>query len=329
MTYESGSKVVASDFNTFLGGNGTSAYASSVAATNCIGALYGVGYGDRGYGQSAITQNAVVGQTDKITATQWANLRNMMEVLSNHQGTSVPLLPPSSVFSTSNKITAHESSAPTSDAYDINGYLATLDTNRFNTNGGASMTLTTNAHTSTRATAWGAGSAASIVTEIDVAFGSNDEARYFFNSGGELRLLGSQPTASTAQDGAWSYILGIRVGIITFSANNTTHSGNAGTSSAIGYYQLTNVYQTIYSGTNLGNGAYGANDVLVEARYSAGGTTNGAKGSRIRFRVTYSDQYNGGSDEVSASTSVSLSHLRATSILTGINAPVYSTVTAF
>lgn len=54
MTYAKGSGITAADYNTFVGPiNVTAPYASAAAATGKVAALYGVGYGDRGYGQAA------------------------------------------------------------------------------------------------------------------------------------------------------------------------------------------------------------------------------------------------------------------------------------
>ena len=53
MSYAQGSTIAASDYNGFTGGQDlTVAFASAAAATQKASALLGVGYGDRGYGQT-------------------------------------------------------------------------------------------------------------------------------------------------------------------------------------------------------------------------------------------------------------------------------------
>jgi len=60
MTYASGGLIQAGDYNGFVGNTApSSAYTSSLAATDKVAALIGVGYGDRGYGQTS-TNLAVV-----------------------------------------------------------------------------------------------------------------------------------------------------------------------------------------------------------------------------------------------------------------------------
>lgn len=326
MPYVIGQKITPTDYNTFVGSNGSgSAYPSSAAATGIIGGIYGIGYGDRGYGQTGVTLSTLT-SSSRINAQAWTNLRTALATCLNHQSGSLPAtLPPASKLSVGQRIEAHESSAPTSDSYDINSLISQIDTNRFNTNSGSSMTLTGNAHTITRSGAWNS----TITGEVNVTFSSTNHARYFFNSGGQLRLLGAQP-GGTSQDSNWNNVLKNIVGTVSLSANGTTRSGTGGTASgSIGYYQLTTSYQTIYNGTNIGTGAYASNDVLIQALVN-NAPSNGGPGNVIRFRIRLTDQHsNSWFDSVASGTNFVFSHLRATVHLSGISAPTYSTYTGF
>ena len=309
MSYAQGSTIAATDYNGFTGGQALGvAFASAAAATQKASALLGVGYGDRGYGQSTPSLPAKA-SGNTVAAVDWSNLRTAISNLNSHQGSGVTL-PANAV-------------AGNSVAYDANyaTTLATLDANRFNTNGGASMTLTSNALTITRAGTWGAGSAG--ITAIEtVTFASEDAARYFFNTGGELRFALSHPTGST-QDNNWNTGLAA-VGTIAFKANATTRSGTSGTPAAVGYYQLTTTNQAIVSGV-IGTGAYTSNSITVSARAAAITGLNGAKGYQIIFTFTLSDGHtNAFSDVCAAGTAVVASHLRATAVLTGIAAPTFA-----
>ena len=56
MTYSIGGTIQAADYNGFVGTTAVNLpYASSIAATDKVAALIGVGYGDRGYGQTSTT----------------------------------------------------------------------------------------------------------------------------------------------------------------------------------------------------------------------------------------------------------------------------------
>jgi len=66
MAYEVGNNILDNEYNDFIGVSGTSAFASQGAvdaAAPCVGAIYGVGYGNRGYGQAGVTLTPVTTST--------------------------------------------------------------------------------------------------------------------------------------------------------------------------------------------------------------------------------------------------------------------------
>ena len=64
----------------------------------------------------------------------------------------------------------------------------------------------------------------------------------------------------------------------------TTRTGSGGTpSTTTGFYDLSTSYATIFEGTNIGSGAYSANDVLVQAKSDGAGV--------ITFQITLDDQH--------------------------------------
>jgi hypothetical protein len=322
MTYAKSSAITAADYNTFAGLTGTAA-ASAVAAQNKAGYLYGIGFGDRGYGLTAPALTAkIAGNT---VGQEWQSLRTVMSNIAAWQNTAVTLLPPSAGLNTSSSVVAHERDAPSLNTYDFQDMVALLDTNRTNYQVG-NMTAAAGV-TSTRATTWGAGTTG-ITCEFSVTFASEDDARYFFNTGGEVRLALSHPSTLTARDTSWNTILASLVA--GFRANSTSRlTGSYGVAQAIGYYQLTTAYQTILDGTNSGTGAYTVNDFVVSAKAATITGLNGAKGSVINFQVILTDeQTNAFSDIVQSGTAVDLSHLRAVTTM-GIAAPTTAVTVAF
>lgn len=327
MTYAKGSNILAADYNNFTGGqNPTVAFASSIAATQKAAGLFGVGYGDRGYGQTGFS-SPLKNSGDSITAADWSALRSMIGACANHQGTSVTLLPPA-VFA-GQSIVAHEQDAPSLNAYDYQNMLANIDTNRFNTNSGASMTLTANALTITRGSAWG-GSPSGLYCNAIYNFSTADQARYFFNSGGELRITLSQSTQTTSQSINWGTVFS-GIGTIAIKANTTTRSGTLGTPQSSGYYQQTlSSYVTVFDGTNIGTGAYSANDVGVYTYGLDSPGANGDKGYRVMVQINLVDQHtNAFSDSVEAGTTATFGFLRASSPLSGIVTPTVTQNTAW
>ena len=313
MTYLANNTIQAADYNNFAGLTGSVA-ASAAIATAKAGYLYGVGFGDRGYGQTAPALSAVsVGQS---VGQEWQNLRTVMASLASWQGTSAATLPASGSFNAGAAITAHSA---------ISTLLSTLDSNRLNYQAG-NMSLGTMT-SSTRASTWGGGTG-SITCEFQITFSSEDHARYFFNTGGELRVSLNHPSTATARDISWNTILsGLNV---AFRANTSARIGGSyGTAVGIGYYQLTTTYQTILNGTNSGTGAYTVNDFVVQARATSIAGVNGAKGSVIQIRVILTDeQTNAFQDIVQSGTSATLQQLRATSVFP-VATPSASVVTAF
>jgi hypothetical protein len=317
MSYAQGQSIAAQDYNTFTGGqNPGVAFASSAAAAAKVSAILGVGYGDRGYGQSTPLLPAQ-SSGGSIKAADWLNLRTALANIASHQGTSTALLPPASDFVAGAPIKAEASSTT---SYDFATLISNVDANRFNTNSGASMTLTANSLVSTRTGNWGAGNSG-ITTIVTVTFDSEDSARFFFNTGGELRFLISHPSGG-AQDTDWNTAL-LGVGTISFKANSTTRSGSRGSPANIGYYQLTTSDQSIVSGL-IGSGAYSANTINVSAKAASITGLNGAKGKQIIFTVTLFDSHsNAYADVCSSGTSLACSHLRSSSIF-NVSAATYS-----
>lgn len=119
-----------------------------------------------------------------------------------------------------------------------------------------------------------------IYHEVAVTFSSSNTRRFFFNTGGEIRISANNTGASGAKGLDWG-LLCSQVGTIKFSANTTVSTTGGGTS--IGNYDLTsafqNIYQKIGSGTN--TGIYAGNIYTVKARSDID--------TRIIFRIEFND----------------------------------------
>lgn len=168
----------------------------------------------------------------------------------------------------------------------FNIFVTDLQNARFNC--ATSQSLTEGKGSVARVTPWGGGNA-SIACRISVSFSNNNAARYFFNSGGEIRIT-SQRTggASTSQNVTWSSLLS-SAGNRVFSAQSpgTTLSGTSGQN----FYTLTNSYQTWYSVNN--SSPYGANQYRIMARTLNGAVTNNNTGSSagVDLLVVFQDSY--------------------------------------
>jgi len=320
MTITSGSNILASDFNDIAGTiNATSAYPSSIAATAKVAALYGVGYGDRGYGQTSPALNSV-SAGNPIRAQDFLDLRSAISAICSYQGTSQTTLPVASIFTPGANVNTAAHAV-------LASYASTIDANRL-VAAAANMAVTPSALSVSRTAAWGT-STGGITCEVTAAFPSEDAARFFFNSGGSINLVMAHASTASPQDTFWTNVLSA-LGTIKIGARSTSRSGSGGTPAAIGYYNLTAAYQNVLDGTNIAAGAYSANDVLVQAAALSIAGVNGGNGTAVKIRVLLTDQHtNSFYDSVRAGTSATFGFTKAASVLTGIATPVFTTNTNF
>ena len=165
--------------------------------------------------------------------------------------------------------------------------------------------------TSARSSAWNG----VVIHEVQVTFSSSDARRFFFNTGGEIRLSANNTGASTPKGLDWNQLCS-QVGTVKFNSE-TTESTNGGGSS-IGNYDLNpafqNVYQKIGSGTY--SSVYAGNIYTIKARSDID--------TRIIFRIEFNDVVfdNNIDNNVDGRLESTIQHYRATGEVT-VPAPSY------
>lgn len=279
MTYAQNSLVEASDYNTL---------ASS------FNNLWGTGTGNKGLGQSGLLSS--VQQLAKVSKTEWTNLANAITKLGNQQGSVL-------------------TSLPTFNTGDIIKYVSALQTNlsTLNSNAGWAQVQGTTSTTTTQTTAaWDN----SLTFTQTITFGSGDQARYFFNAGGQIVVQPNITISNTAPGsvffknlvqlcGSW-VISGAGGKIVGSTYTPFTKIGGttspASINTNLGYYSLTSSYQQaikiLYDGsfagasTNFGN--YGTNS-FIEMNVKSNGTQgiNNDAGSVITIQVIFDEIPNG------------------------------------
>jgi hypothetical protein len=154
-----------------------------------------------------------------------------------------------------------------------------------------------------------------IYHEVAVTFTSANTRRFFFNTGGELRISANNTGASTPKGLDWAALCS-EVGTIKFNAETTTATGGGG--SSIGNYDLTSSYQDVYTKTGSGSysGVYAGNLYTVKARSDIP--------TRIIFRIDFNDVVvdNNVDNNVDGRLESTLQHLRADGDVTVV-APTY------
>lgn len=296
MTYSIGGLIEASDFNDFR--------------TTVLN-IWQIGTGDRGYNQAGgIPAATSIGSL--ILSSEWTTLRDTVAIASQHQTGAVDGdIPAGTTLEVGDLIAVSA----------FNTAITTIDTNRLTFDSG-SVTIFASQLVSTRATSW----STSVTHEYTVDYSTENAARAFFNSGGDIRVAGSRTGGSaTPQNTDWTNLLS-GMGTIIMNYTQTTESGSGGTPTAIGYYDLTGSYQTIYS--KAGTGAYAANIYSIQARRENFVGALGGNGSLLRFLVTFNDAHTSGfSDNVDGTLTSTISMQKATTYLT-IPSPSFITTSA-
>lgn len=176
MAYSSGGLIQGSDYNNFAGG-------SAANVSGQLNTVLGIGRGNAGYGQTAVTNVTAI--TDTVTATQWTTLINGVDKVRKHQ----------SGAGYSNLAT-YTAGATINATNNISGALSTAYTSRLTPAAtGATMTGSTFAPIFT---APNDTSAQTIQFSRTATFANADAARYFFNAGGQLKFVVSSVTNTGA-----------------------------------------------------------------------------------------------------------------------------------
>jgi len=278
-----------------------------------IATIFGTGSGTDGYGQSVASSQVSIGTT--ISAAQVNNIVNDMVKARTHQIGSAPGTV--TTVSTGDVVAENTSTDPNGalKGYaDFESLMTDIEADKFLVAGGQSTAATGISHASSAS--WNA----TRTHEVRMTFTSANAARYFFNSGGELRTSASLTGGSGAKDSDWATMLS-NMGTIKMNYTQTTSTGT-GAGSSIGFYDLTASYQTIF--TKSGSGVYSANDYVVQAR-SASSTT-------VDFKILFQDDAGGNpnfDENVTGTLTSTVSYLRASGSNVSVAAPAFSNTTTY
>lgn len=289
MTYTVGGLIQASDYNGFANDS-----------ANNVGNIWSTGSGDKGYGQTAIS-NVSAGGT--VTATNWATLVNNLTSIGNHQNTTLT--------SRTAPVTGNVIAILANVATDINTVTAARG------NAAASGTeIVTFSGTTSKTTSTGSGSTPWTITFTHtVDFDTAAKARYFWNAGGIVRLRVSKTSTGQLADAEWNDLAGVLMneirlvgrvnsanqviaGVTYTGVNKTVGSGTPTVHlTTTGWYNLTtgdtNIYQQ-FADTS----PYTGQNINVAAKTAGSGT-------QLVLTTTWTDPGNsqpGSSDVISGGT---------------------------
>jgi predicted outer membrane repeat protein len=278
MAYSQSGLIEATDYNNFVG-------TSPSSTVNTINTVWSVGSGSAGYGQTALSTVSAAGV---VTATQWATAINTLNSILTHQSGSGSGISATTAGTTINYLSTLSTNITTSYTNRL-----TFASNSAAVAGGALSSAWTNATTvSTLTRAFGA----------RAAFASADQARYFFNSGGRLKLncSGTQNASTTGRTNDIISMLGFLGGVGLFAANtNAGRLGTGGTlgtnATTIGYHTSTyNANVTLVSVTSTVT-AYAADTASITVITNGTQGTNNDKGLNVDYWITLNSTQGTGS----------------------------------
>lgn len=260
---------------------------------NKIIEVIGTGSASYGYGQDV--KSSAVSAPEIITKAQWDGLRYDLLNILIHQNGVTPTL-----------IEVARGSVIGEDAGDpLRSYDRAIDAAKFNRFFLApGQSTVTTVVTRTYTSAW----SVSASMTCQATFGSSEEARFFFNSGGKIRFSSSRTGgSSTSQNNAWTNVLAT-AGTIEFGGDSET----------LDFFTLTDFYQTRYEARL--STPYSNNIYKIEAKCDVTNNSTGTA-SYVLFRITWTDSYTdtapafGPSDSVDGTLSLSVEEVKASGSL--------------
>jgi hypothetical protein len=275
------------------------------------------GTGQNGYGQTLVSSSVAVGNT--VTATQWNNLKWDIYNARVHQTGNTPTI----VTAVSGQPIRYGAGQPN---FQLDTLANTVITDKFAL--GEAQFIVEAGTSATRSTSWNT----SLSTTLTVTFGSADQARYFFNSGGKIRVTSARSGgAGSAQNNAWSNLLS-SAGTISFGAIESFRGSSTVLSPNINFYNLTNSFQTLF--TESLSAPYTGNTYSIQVRSDVANNVNGGA-TQLTFLISFVDTYvytgsgtSSAPDLVDGTLTVTVEELRAQGVLqNGTLSPGVFTIT--
>ena len=248
-----------------------------------IVAVLGNGSGNIGWGQQARIQSTDVGDDSKVTINEWANLRyDIINAYKHIFGSN----PTTAVVSEGSTIRYTSSFTPDTGTLDVpqlqyDTWADTISTNRFTVAAGESAT--TGVISSSKTTSW----VSQCECTIQVYWTNANDARYWFNSGGQIRISASRSGGGAQpQNTSWTSLLS-SAGTQSFGAATP----NAGTTPNDGtnWYRTTNSFQTYYTAT--ASSPYGSNNYRLQSRCTDQLSNSSGAAFQLEIRVLFTDGY--------------------------------------
>jgi hypothetical protein len=245
--------------------------------------VLGSGSGNIGWGQQSRIQSTDVSESNIVTVNEWANLRyDIINAYKHIFGTN----PTTAVVSENQTIRYTSTFTPDTGSLDVpqrqyDKWADDITIDRFTVAGGESAT--TAVLSQSRTGTW----LSQCQCTIQIYWANSNEARYWFNSGGKVRVSASRGGGVTSnQNTAWTSLLS-SAGTQLFGA--ATPGTGTFPSDGLNWYRTTSTFQTYYTATS--SSPYGANNYRLQARCLDQPNNSGGFASQLEIRVLFTDGY--------------------------------------
>lgn len=247
MAYTAGDPILDDEYNTF---------ANSSSSPYGYNHFAGTGLGEYGLGQSSIS---TVSAGNTINASNWNTLFTAIDNIANHTNQSM-----TSRSSVSAGDAVAIKAAVAADLATLAGAVAA------GTTGATALTTSSALQTvTTGSEGWDS----TATQEVSVTFSNANEMRWFFNSGGKVRItVGASAAAVNAKDTAYVG-LGNALGNFDIAAQSTLRGGSGHTQTtsglANGFHDLGTGYTSLIKLTQSSYAAYNTNTMEIFAKLNA------------------------------------------------------------
>jgi hypothetical protein len=151
-----------------------------------VNAFWGLGNGNSGYGQTPL---ASVDVDDNVRSAEWKALRNAIDDSNIHQGVNASVaasanIPASADFDIGAVVRAYSGE---SGRWNLPVNISVVNAGRLDVSG-SQVAILGSQLVSRRSTAW----SVQLIHEFRIEFDTEDNARHFFNSGGQIQITGNR-----------------------------------------------------------------------------------------------------------------------------------------
>ena len=252
---------------------------------NKIVTILGNGSGNSGYGQQARINSVAVAEGTKVTINEWANLRfDIINAYKHINGVH----PTTAQVAEGNTIRYTATFTPDTGTLDVpqkqyDDWVNTITTTRFGVAGGESGT--TSAVSQSRTGAW----ISQCTCTIQFNWANSNQARYWFNSGGKIRVSASRSGGGAQpQNTAWTSLLS-SAGTQSFGGAVPNVSLVTSPNDGTNWYRTTSTFQTYYTAT--ASSPYGSNNYQLQARCVGVASNSSGTAASGEIRVVFNDGY--------------------------------------